>query len=389
MRVDTRQRRAGRAAAFLLMACMLSVNGQTMYWTEMDFANPGIASARIDGSDFAVDTLPGGTLPVGIAVDGYEGTVYWSELAYADAAVSSSPDSAYTPAPLLTGGSAYRGIALVPSLGKIYWTATNQTTGARILRTDMSGGSPEDVQLFPADARFAPFDIAFHTPLNAIYWTDFAAGKIMAGGSAPLAGIGTVQDSLNGPTGIALDTVTDMIYWTEGPGGTVSRIPRGGGAVDTVVSGRDWPHYLALDLYSGYIYWTEIGTPQIVRSTLDGDSVTVLPVPARHPGGIALTHDPAVRTVPVAATLPSQLALSVVSHSRSPQAVVQYQVPERADVTVRLWNVQARMVKILASGRHAAGTYRAVLGKELAAGTYVVRMRSGAFRASETLRVVR
>jgi len=64
------------------------------------------------------------------------------------------------------------------------------------------------------------------------------------------------------------------------------------------------------------------------------------------------------------------------------QALVRYNVPTAQQVTVRVYDVQGRAVKDLASGQHAAGGYSLnwngtdSRGRQVAAGAYLIELRA-------------
>jgi hypothetical protein len=71
-------------------------------------------------------------------------------------------------------------------------------------------------------------------------------------------------------------------------------------------------------------------------------------------------------------------------------ATVRYDVPRAADVTVAVYDLLGRRVAVLAEGPVAAGRHLLRLdGARLAVGTYVVRMRAGAFVQARRVTVVR
>jgi sugar lactone lactonase YvrE len=66
------------------------------------------------------------------------------------------------------------------------------------------------------------------------------------------------------PRGIATDG--SHVYWVTWYGGTVARVPVAGGAVETLVTGRQFPIQVAVD--GGFAIWTEDGTQTDPTSSL-------------------------------------------------------------------------------------------------------------------------
>jgi len=74
----------------------------------------------------------------------------------------------------------------------------------------------------------------------------------------------------------------------------------------------------------------------------------------------------------------------------SERATVEYALPERADVTIAVYDVLGRRVATLADGATEAGRHTAILDAgQMPSGTYFVRMRAEGFRQARQVTVVR
>lgn len=259
--------------------------GQQIFWTESTFSSPSIRKANPAGAFGNTLALPAATLPQGTVYDATRDSLYWVELAFANAHLnisSSSPGAAHA---ATNGGASFRDIALDPAGGKVYWTASNLVLGSRIYRANLDGSGIDTLVAWISNGPEAPRGIALDLTAGKMYWTDFGLGKIRR---ANLDGssIEDVLSNLNGPVGIRLNTTSGFMYWSEGNAGSLRRASLAGTSVQTLVTTTGIPNYLALDTAGGKIYWTEIGVPRIRRADLDGQNPEALPLAVSDPAGI-------------------------------------------------------------------------------------------------------
>lgn len=205
-----------RSLAFAALALPCAANAELLCWSndrdgKIECANP-------DGSE-RFDLAWGLGKSQGLAVDNAGLVVFWSE--HDADHVMSSPLSVGAPKTLvaqLPVGSGLRGMAVAPSIGKVYWVAE---TAAKIQRANLDGTGLEDLAI--------PTGTFFDVEI------DESAGKL---------------------------------YWTNG-----TQIWRGeldGTSASPIISGTSEPYYLALDLAGGKIYWTDFAANEIGRANLDG-----------------------------------------------------------------------------------------------------------------------
>jgi RHS repeat-associated protein len=99
-------------------------------------------------------------------------------------------------------------------------------------------------------------------------------------------GILQLASSQSGPTGIAVDATS--VYFTDQTGGTVMKVPLGGGSTTTLASGQSTPSGIAVDATS--VYWANSGGGTVVSLPLAGGTVTTLASAQGTPLGIAVDH---------------------------------------------------------------------------------------------------
>lgn len=219
--------------------------------------------------------------PMGMAVDHAGGTLFWSERE--PERIVSMPLSGTAIATTLVQlplGAGMRGMAIAPSIGKIYWVAENLqtiqranfdgsgvealpvpvgsffdvvvddtrgvlywTNGSEIWRGDLDGGSRTAIV---GDAN-QPYYLALDLQAGKLYWTDFARNEI---GRASLDGSdrespGPVSGLLDRPVGIALDAAAGKVYWTL-EGGELQRADFSGANIETVFSDLESPWDIVL-----------------------------------------------------------------------------------------------------------------------------------------------
>jgi hypothetical protein len=167
----------------------------------------------------------------------------------------SKSDPTATPVQLAADENEAAGLAVDATY--IYWS---RLVSGEIVRMPKTGGAPEVI----ASGQVRPWAVAVDDA--RVYWA--AEGNAVAGvdtptggqiASAPKAGgaITIVAPNEQRPTTLVLDG--GMIYFGDGPwgdtNGAIKRVPKTGGAVQTLASGLDilWTVAVA----NGYVAWTE------------------------------------------------------------------------------------------------------------------------------------
>ena len=151
----------------------------------------------------------------------------------------------------------------------------------------------------------------WHIAIDAtgVYWTESGGSvmKVPVGGGMPSA----LASGQNDPKGIAVDATS--VYWTDSAEGTVMKIPVAGGAPTTLASGQAGPTVIAVDATS--VYWTSTsdlmqlpiggGTPALLASAHPGPSVIAVDATNVY---WATPSDAALMKVPLAGGAPTALA---------------------------------------------------------------------------------
>jgi hypothetical protein len=182
----------------------------------------------------------------------------------------------------------FRGIALGPQSGKLYWSSHYS-----IWRSNLDG---TDIEAVLNNAFSWNFFIAVdESGGGKIYWVDpvqNAVSRANLDGTdiEELVGPGDLRPFA--PTGIALDVQNQNMYITSNING-ILRANLDGTNVEEIVPQAVSPQGrgLALDLTNGHMYWTDVGTHTVSRSNLDGTNIETLATNQANPFGIALSLD--------------------------------------------------------------------------------------------------
>jgi hypothetical protein len=86
-------------------------------------------------------------------------------------------------------------------------------------------------------------------------------------------------------------------------------------------------------------------------------------------------------------SLPREFALNTpYPNPFNPATTISFAIPHAADVTLTVFDIQGRVVQVLADGRYAAGEYRVQFnGAGLASGFYTARLQTAEFTATRKL----
>jgi DNA-binding beta-propeller fold protein YncE len=281
-----RRLRAVLAVLGLLLAAQ--AHAQSVYWIDTNFPLPKLGKANTDGTSPLQVALPVGSLPEGLAVDGGPGKLYWAEAAWSGAHLNSADLGLGGIAPLVSGGSSLRGVALDPFHGTIYWTSSNLVVGGQVHRANLDGSSPAVIASLGAGAN--PRGIAVDGLGGRVYWADYDQNAIYSSdlngaGVAPVVNVG-----LTSPWGLALDPAGNQLFVTEYVPGRISRYQLPAGPLATVVGSLANPTYIAVDAAMGKMFWTEAGAgaQKVQRANLNGTLVQNLALPLATYGGIAI-----------------------------------------------------------------------------------------------------
>ncbi len=133
-----------------------------------------------------------------------------------------------------------------------------------------------------------PFDIV--TDATNVYWTENdAVGRVMAKTKASAAVDPATELAIDQgePSHLVLDST--HVYWSSAGDGTIRRVPKVGGAIETVASAQGAPTVLAMDETS--IYWVNSGAGQIMKINKDQTGLQQMAGAQGIPSDIAISSD--------------------------------------------------------------------------------------------------
>jgi len=367
------------AIALALLGIAGGAHAQGLYWIDTNFAAPTLNRSDPNGFGVVTVSLGAGTLPEGLAVEA-NGRSYFGESAWSGARVQRVGLGLAGIAPIVTGGSALRGIAVDDVAQLIYWTTSNLVTGAAIVRSDIDGHGVTPLIALPAGAN--PRGIAVDHAGGKLYWADFDHDAIWRANLDGTQAAGwVVLPPGSGPWGVAVDPGHQQVFWTDYDTGLIERITTGGLGRGTIETGLANPTYLAIDIAGQRLYWAEgaAGGQHLARAATIGGAPTPLPPPLATYGGVGFSAGTLV-TTPDA--LPTTLALGVWPTPARGVVHLSLALPRDVDVRLRVLDLQGRVVATLADGPLAPGRIERdwTPGPGVAPGLYFVRMDTDAGR---------
>ena len=381
-----------RLALLVVTAAAISAladvaHAQVLYWLDTSYGAPSIHRADLNGIPLTDKTLGVGTLPEGLALDA-NGQVYWGESAWSNARLNRTDPLLLSSAPIVSGGSTFRGVAVDDVAQLVYWTTSNRVTGSTIRRAALNGtGAVTLVALAPGAN---PRGIVVDHAGGKIYWADLDLSGIYRAnldGSASTLFIGLPPGSA--PYGVALSPADQLVFWTEYGSGSIKSVTTGGGGQATLETGLTNPTYLTLDLVRRRMYWSEagVGGQRIVRASMIGGLISPLPCPLTTYGGLALQPSANVSVPGGGPALPSEFALERPRPNPGNGPVLaRFALPHDAEVRLSVFDLQGREVAVLAEGFTPAGVHDAQWNTDgVRAGIYFVRLLADGRQWSQRL----
>lgn len=242
--------------------------GEWVCWS--DHQDDRIRCAQPDGSQLT-DLFSNLGKPLGMALDAGNNRLYWTD-GDVDRVVAVDLIDYANPSTLvqLPLGSGIRGMAVAPSLGKIYWVAENLLPQARIQRANLDGSDVEDLPIQPGSF----FDVAVDETNGALYWIE--GPRIWRGNLDGTGAVAIITDA-DEPYYMALDRSAGRIYWTNFGNNTIGSANLFDGSDREVpFSLLDQPIGIVIDAPSAKLYWT-LNSGEVQRANLDGTGLeTVL-----------------------------------------------------------------------------------------------------------------
>jgi DNA-binding beta-propeller fold protein YncE len=366
------------ALGVLLLACGVA-HADYLFWTSINYGAPTLNRANDNGSGIVTSALGVGTLPEGLAVDPTFAKVYWAEAAWSGARINQAWYDLSSQSAVLTGGSAYRGLALDAVDDKLYWTSSNLTLGGRIHRANQNGTNPQVLLTLAAPSN--PRGIVVDHAAGLIYWAEFDQCTIRRSNLDGSGLITVVSRPLgSAPYGLALDPGTQLLYWTEYGSGTLMRATTTGANLTTLYTLLT-PTYLALDLVGSRIFWIDgvPGNQKIRRGPLAGGSPTTVTTVGTY-GGLAYVTGGTTSTPETDAPLAFAIERVWPSPSTGPVHIA-FTLPHEAEARLSVLDLQGREIAVLAQGVMPAGRHEPVWNPARAthaarAGVYFVRLVS-------------
>jgi sugar lactone lactonase YvrE len=219
--------------------------GGGLYWTCDDTFPRKVQRSDADGSRI-VDIASGASVnrPSAIAADPGGNTIFWTE-SVAGRIRRADLDGSDVEEIVTSGISSEHdradarefkalGIAVDGVNRKVYWT---DMLDAQILRADVDGSNVETIVAASAGLEL-PAGIALQG--GRIYWADAGAAKIQRANSdgSGIEDVLTAEHGLIEPYALALDAESARLYWTDASAGTISSATLGGKDVRPVVAAR-------------------------------------------------------------------------------------------------------------------------------------------------------
>ena len=321
-----------------------------LYWTERTSDRIGkIRRSNLDGTNVQlVKNLT--SAPQGITVDAAGGKIYLTN-AWGKVQRMNFNGSSFQPN-LITGLESPRNIAVDVAGGKLYWTEQTGNTTGKIRRANLDGSN---VQL--------------------------------------------VKALTSAPHGLALDTKNRKIYLTNAWGKVQRMNFDGSNFQPNLIAGLQSPREVAVDVAGGKLYWAERGSLRC--ADLNGSNIQDVVTGLAAPANIALEivqTDVAIAAAPaIIRVVPHETVLHAnYPNPFNPETWIPYHLAKPADVTLRIYATDGRLVRTLELGHQPVGNYesrsraaywdgRNALDEPVASGVYFYTLSAGDFTATRKM----
>lgn len=245
---------------FILLLFSFSSQAAYVYYT--DYNNSKVHRIKTDGTGY--ELVSSGTVqPVNVAVNPYEGKVYWSSWSYGDIYKSDLDGSNRVSIFNNTVDNSLRGIAVDSVNNKVYFKHAD-----KIKRMNLDGSNVEDFLTTSVT------QIEVDPTGGHLYWGDNSRIR-----RANLDGTNVVDliTGLSSVRNISLDTANSQIFWNQTSfSGTVRKANLDGTGVTTINAGPlGYNDGIAVG-DNGKVYYTEYSTGSVYSANLDGTGVQTL-----------------------------------------------------------------------------------------------------------------
>jgi len=402
-----------------IVAVAIDLATAKLFWA--DNSRSDVVRSNLDGSN--VEVLDTYELNVdGIVVDAANAKLYWSQDRYI---VQADLDGSNQSHPLAR--AAFYSVAIDEALGRIYYSdfnagetyyadldGSNQTLfwsgigglvgsavtieidtfqnrvywlagGDRNLRrADPDGSNVELVTYLPGDA----YDFALDLPNDRVYWCGRFSGMIFRKTLAAAAAVDTLFTGLNFPKNIRLDYEHGRVIWGEDDQIAHGDI-NGGGPVTTCFTSLFVVQGLAWDVADSRLYWAEELNSRVQRAIYNPGSDDWQPAETifapgvnNWPGRLVLQYGYVSGVGDVVSPVASRHFAA--PNPFNPATTIHFSLPQAASVTVSIYDLVGRKVRVIHNDAWLASGQQAVVwsgqdddGRLMASGVYMYRINAG------------
>ena len=288
-------------------------------------------------------------------------------------------------------------IALDTAGGKLY--LTNAWGKVQQFNLDGSNFQPNLIRDLQS-----PNHLTLDIRRGKMYWTEQTGSRTGKIQRANLDGtnVELVKNLTSVPRGIVIDSVNGKIYLTNAWGKVQRLNLNGSNFQPNLITGLKSLGEITVDVAGAKLYWTE--KDSIRRANFNGeniqDVITGLGTPSGVVLGISSPHT-AVAAAPVTTAAPDQtLLLTNYPNPFNPETWIPFQLAAPADVSVKIYTVDGKLVRSLALGHLAAGVYqhrsraaywdgRNAQGEPVASGIYFYTLTAGDFTATRKMLIMK
>jgi DNA-binding beta-propeller fold protein YncE len=256
-----------------------------LLWT--DSGRDVIGRANLDGSELAVQFVPGPGSGSDMALDEVAGKIYWTDaLGIFRSNVDGSDtqrltDRIPTPVSGVTSSRAGRsfglptGIAIDEAGGKYYYTASSgDLTKYGVARANLDGSGAETIIPY-SDGRSA--GLALDPLAGKLYWSVSGSSPEIKRADLDGSDVEIVVSGLSAPHGLDLDNIHGKLYWADWFEKSILRANLDGSGVEEVVdTAPQRPRYLVVDAQAGKLFWTGDSGDAVRQANLDGSNESPL-----------------------------------------------------------------------------------------------------------------